>query len=345
MITNPFLTSEFIHLWLKRVEGEDKALPGLFKEKSFWLPLLVKKNSLGLRICESCGHGFADYFDLSGLSEVSLHSFWQNQSGNQWDLMILYNIVPPLSTGQFINSLTGENEVFVRRFFVDISPFLRIEQTWDKFFSTKGRKFRYNLNRAERKLDEMGGLKVVHCITPDVIEQNINKAFEIHSKRWEGRYSSSRFSKPDWQGFYKDLAIAFAENGWMDLVFLEVGCKPIAFSYGFIFNDKYYFYVTAIDPDPTYEKYSPGMILIKRLLQEAFNKDLEEFDFMLGDEAYKRIWTKDYREVYTYIIGRNTLKSKLAFYLYTSGFGLKQKIRKSMRLRGIAERVLLLLGK
>ena len=335
----PFLTSEFIHFWLERV-GKTNSL---FKEDPF---LLIKKNSLGLQIWESCGRGLVDYFDLSDLSEPSLHSFLQNQSENEWDLTILYNVVLPLSTEQFIHTITNKCDILARQFFVDISPFLKIEQTWDGFYtSTKSGKFRYNLRRAERKLDEIGGLEVVHYVTPDEVKQNIDTAFEIYKQRWEGKYTSSKFSKPEWRDFYKDVAVAFAEKGWMDLVFLKVGDKPIAFCYGFIFNNKYYFYITAIEPNPVYEKYSPGMVLIKHLLEESFKKGLEEFDFMLGDEAYKKVWTKDYREVYTYIIGRNTLKSKLVFYLYTSGFLLKQKVRKSKRLRGIVERVLLLLGK
>ena len=338
---NPFLTSEFVDLWHKRKNGEKSEVSFTLFNDSCWAIPLLFQNRLGLRVCQTFGRGFVDYFDISDLDASSIHSFSKNHSEYKWDLMILHNVVSSSSTNQLIQTVTMKDNLQIQDFFVSRAPFLKIDQNWDMFYETKKKKFRYNLNRAERKLNEIGDLKLVHHTTPDQIAQNLDLAFDIHWKRWQGRYNSSRFSHPAWKAFYRELAIAFAEKGWMDLVLLEVGGKSIAFSYGFIFNNKYYFYVTAIDPDTAYEKYSPGTVLIRHLLEKAFESGLDEFDFMLGDEAYKRIWTKSYREVYTYALTRNALKAKLIFFIYAGGLGIKQKIRQSKTLPHLAQRILL----
>ena len=37
--------------------------------------------------------------------------------------------------------------------------------------------------------------------------------------------------------------------------------------------------------------YSPGLVLIGRALEEAVERGGSEFDFLRGDEPYKRRWT------------------------------------------------------
>ena len=53
--------------------------------------------------------------------------------------------------------------------------------------------------------------------------------------------------------------------------------------------------------DDTYNKFSPGKVVISFLIKYAISEKLKEFDFGLGDEKYKSYWSNRKNKLYRHL--------------------------------------------
>ena len=59
-----------------------------------------------------------------------------------------------------------------------------------------------------------------------------------------------------------------------------------------------YYYHTGFTLE--HRKLSPGFVLLGHIMQDAFERDINEFDFLRGDEEYKYRWTESKRNLYQF---------------------------------------------
>ena len=74
--------------------------------------------------------------------------------------------------------------------------------------------------------------------------------------------------------------------------------RPIAFHFGFCYSGKYLFYKPSFALDMAH--YSPGLVLLRHLMWEAFEENARTFDFGLGEEAFKARFATTVRRVRTW---------------------------------------------
>lgn len=91
------------------------------------------------------------------------------------------------------------------------------------------------------------------------------------------------------------------------LCFLLIDNQAAACLCNFAFKNKIYSYQNGLDP--RFAKYSLGCIIHSLAIREALKEGMEEYDFLLGSEDYKREWTEQYRTLYRVIISRGFRES------------------------------------
>ena len=85
--------------------------------------------------------------------------------------------------------------------------------------------------------------------------------------------------------------------GWR-VDFLDVGDRRAsACAFGYSDGDSYYLYNSSFDP--AYSAFSPGVVLLSSLIEEMIQEGLSRFDFLKGDETYKRRLGAVHRPLYT----------------------------------------------
>ncbi len=88
------------------------------------------------------------------------------------------------------------------------------------------------------------------------------------------------------------------------MTFLMADGESAAASYGFEYAGRLYWYLSGFASQ--YAKYSVGSVLIMQLLRNAIDQGLSEFDFLTGDEAYKKNWDTHASKIVTFSsMGRN----------------------------------------
>jgi CelD/BcsL family acetyltransferase involved in cellulose biosynthesis len=109
----------------------------------------------------------------------------------------------------------------------------------------------------------------------------------LHEQRWDG---AGAFRDPRVERLHRCFAQELARRGQLWLTTLDLDGTPAAAWYGFADHDTVYFYQSGRDPRWDHE--SVGVVLMAMMIRRAIERGFRRFDFLRGDEAYKRTWTK-----------------------------------------------------
>ena len=121
----------------------------------------------------------------------------------------------------------------------------------------------------------------------DGLEQGIADYVEIYDASWR---HPEQF--PD---FMPSLIRTAAAEGWLRLLIVRLDGEPAAAQLWFVWNRKAYIYKIAYKEK--FSEYSIGSVatfaMMARVLDE---EDVDEVDYLSGDDDYKRTWMSDRRE-------------------------------------------------
>ncbi len=169
---------------------------------------------------------------------------------------------------------------------------------WEGYLAGRSSSFRKKLRQRERKLTNAHEV-LDRTATEETLEADLAQFFVLHERRWEGR---SALDAPGGRGFVTEFAAAAQRRGWLRLRLLEVDGTAVAAFLGWRVGDRYTFYQSGFDPD--WAELSVGIVMLTRTIQSAIDEGAQEFDMLLGTEAYKRRFQNAGRDVQTIVLPR-----------------------------------------
>ncbi len=179
-----------------------------------------------------------------------------------------------------------------------------------------------SLIRHERKLEKTGTLQDFHCKGTDEMLSLLEQLFEQHIERWQGTPSPSLFVNEVSKEFFRNVVANLGDLGWLRLSALRLDGALIAAHFGFVHAGRYTWYKPSFDV--SLSKFSPGEVLLKRLLEEARNEPVDIFDFTIGDEAFKLRFATETPVVQNFYV----TNSSLLHYVVRARQAVKQIARK-----------------
>jgi len=137
-------------------------------------------------------------------------------------------------------------------------------------------KFRANLRRARRQLEEQGTLTLRHV--EDFDQDALDKFYALEASGWKGQQGTAIICNQTPKLFYNEIARAAAGNGYLSLDFLELNGRPIAAHYALNLGGRYF--LAKAGYDERFHRYSPGQLLVNEILNETESRGLRELDFV-----------------------------------------------------------------
>ena len=98
-------------------------------------------------------------------------------------------------------------------------------------------KFRSNLRRTRRQLEELGAVGTQHFKSAD--PQALEKFYALEASGWKGKQGTAIACDRRTRQFYDQVAQASAQAGLLSLDFLELDNKPIAAHFALQFGGRY----------------------------------------------------------------------------------------------------------
>ncbi len=215
--------------------------------------------------------------------------------GDPWSTVILDHVD---TAGGWVDALGAGTDVRLARLervaaglpFIDLSRY----SDWDGYLADRSSNFRQQVRRFRRNAARDHELRFRRTESSAGLDSDLSTFFELHDRRWQGRGGSS-LATDRARAFHADFAAAALARGWLRLWFMEVDGTPAAAWYGWRVGGTYAYYNAGFDP--SHSNLRPGMVLMAAVIHAALEEGAAEFDFLLGNEAYKHRFADGNREV------------------------------------------------
>jgi len=135
------------------------------------------------------------------------------------------------------------------------------------------------------------------------LEEGLKVAFEIdnYSRKKSRGYSS--FSDEGIKNFYRMISKYLDKNFSIHVLYMED--QPIAYEMGFSIGSTYI--GSQLSFDERYAAYSPGKVMIVRLIEHLATSGIQLLDFGSGDSHIKRLLTSDHQQLAKVTLSQNPL--------------------------------------
>jgi len=159
-------------------------------------------------------------------------------------------------------------------------------QSFKQYLAARPSRVRNTIARKQRKLEREHGY-TIRLFTDQNLQQGLADYNAVYKASWKAH--------EQFDGFISDLARTLSRLGWLRLAVLYIDEKPAAAQFWFVVYKKASIFKLAYDD--AWKQYSPGSILISYLMEYVIDTDnVEEIDFLTGNDAYKQDWMSQRRE-------------------------------------------------
>ena len=143
--------------------------------------------------------------------------------------------------------------------------------------------------RKERQLSGKGCVRCHHHVTKEAISRHMDDYMSMHLRQWIPRENCGiTFSDESVIRFYRGIIEDLTPYGMLQLTELRLDRRPIAFYFGFRYKGTFWAYRPAFET--ALKRFSPGHIMHRYLFRDLVADGFEHFDFMRGDNAYKKLY-------------------------------------------------------
>jgi CelD/BcsL family acetyltransferase involved in cellulose biosynthesis len=322
-VTMPTMRAETLARWLEQfttpgdfqaivVEGNGRYLAAL--------PMVSRRIAKIMRAgCLTCNPWLPCgdlLLDTSADSEDALASLVSATNDLPWPLLWLNDAIIDAPRWQALSRVCrqgGLSAVEHARY-----PVAKIEVAadWDAFQKRLSRAHRQGTQKALRRLEELGELRLERQsqLAPEEVHAWLEKVFAVEDSSWKGASRSSVLRAPGMSDFFLAQARQLAEWGQLEIAVLQLEGHAIASCFGF--SAKGVYHAHKIGYDPRYGQYSPGQVMFWKILEQMHAAgDWTAFD-CIGPltEATSR-WRPS-----TYTMGRMAIATRMSGRIALGGY-------------------------
>jgi CelD/BcsL family acetyltransferase involved in cellulose biosynthesis len=142
-----------------------------------------------------------------------------------------------------------------------------------------------SIRRDAKRLARVGPIAVQHHTAAVGIRPLLPEFFQQHIDRWKATPYPSLFLDPNNRAFYERLVEELCPAGRLVFSVVRAGDHVVALHLGLRSRDEFIWYKPTFKME--FQRYSPGMVLLKSLIEYAQAEGCAAFDFGRGDEPFK----------------------------------------------------------
>lgn len=185
----------------------------------------------------------------------------------------------------------------VERRHESVCPGVDLDGDFEGYVAGLSKKDRHELRRKMRNLEAAGQAGFDSADTPDGIAAKLDRFFELMRI---SRGDKDEFLTPAMEAFFRDLAATFSALGMLRLSTLTLDGAEIAMTLAFEDEANVYLYNSGYDP--AFAHLAAGLVSKAWAIRDACERGKRRFDFLRGEEEYKRRLGGVEREVVTLVL-------------------------------------------
>jgi CelD/BcsL family acetyltransferase involved in cellulose biosynthesis len=233
--------------------------------------------------------GCPDHLDMLAAPGADLHALAAALEALPWQIVLLENVADPAPNLDRLCVALAQGGHAVRPAPLWACPRLALPDSWDAYLATLSSARRQTVRRKERALSRDHAVTLTDYAAGRV-EEGWAHLLRLHDQRWSGQ---GAFRDPAIERLQLSFAREMAQRQRLWLTTLDLDEEPAAAWYGFSSEDTVYFYQSG--RAPRWEGESVGLVLMGMMIRRAIERGYKWFDFLRGEDAYKRDWTSTQR--------------------------------------------------
>jgi len=254
--------------------------------------------------------------------EACCEAFWEHLEEGEWDVLQLPQLPDDSVASRVLAELAAARGFLVGKWRGSRAPYLTLDGSFADLEAKLAPKFRWRLRNVRRKAQALGAvdLEIVDGLAG--LDEALSAGFALEAAAWKGEAGTAIDSDPRVESFYRLLAYRAALQGRLELHFLRVGGRRIAF--GYCLRHRGTLFCLKGGYDPAYAHCSPCNLLIELVLRDAFARGVREYDFLGDTEPWKRAWTGQARPHHWLFAFRPSVRTR---FLHLLKFHLAPRLR------------------
>ena len=151
-----------------------------------------------------------------------------------------------------------------------------------------GRSTRSTLRQTLRAYGALGPLRVDTAREPARALEWFDAFEALHTASWQSRGREGCFASPFFARFHRALIARTAASGFAQLSRVTAGEAIVGYLYSLCWRGRLYFYNAGLNYGLLQRHDRPGIAALHTAVQQAAHDGLHVFDFLAGDQDYKR---------------------------------------------------------
>ena len=172
----------------------------------------------------------------------------------------------------------------------EVCPYIELSGIWSCPLDGLPNSLTKYIKRKQRRIyrDKEVHVRTIQCA--DDLQRHLEKFFVLHRKRMKEKSLPGFFQTENQNKMFIEISHELLKRGWLRFLIIEIDGEVAGGIYAFAFKDKCYFYQSGLDP--RFKSYSLGYLLHYYLIEEVWKEGCKEYDFLRGDEMFKKQWTE-----------------------------------------------------
>lgn len=189
----------------------------------------------------------------------------------------------------------------------DVCPYFDLPESYQALLDG----YSANMRKITRRTLRRAGDQVRMADHTEIgdVETVLSEARRLHTLSRGKKGDAGSLGRSGYMEFHRELIRSLSHGDALYMKFLVSAGTPIAYRHGFLVDGVYYDYQTGYDP--AHERLRPGFVILALVVEDLIRRGVRRFDFLRGDEPYKRHWASKDRRSYRYLIFPPRLRSWL----------------------------------
>ena len=188
-------------------------------------------------------------------------------------------------------------------------PQILINKSWGEFKASKRERFRKMLRYITNRVNKLGARVELHTKNK---ENLFGDFLEVSSQSWLAQEGATLVNEESKKELYKLLFENASKNKWLYAWILRKSDEePIAVEFDLKYNNKVYALMSLYKEK--YEQDSPGTYLHSQIVKHCFENGIKMYDMGPGLNQYKLGWTENLRNLVSFQIFNNSIKSRITY--------------------------------
>lgn len=163
-----------------------------------------------------------------------------------------------------------------------VCPHFTLPATYEAYVATLSKKDRHELRRKQRRLEGESGVRWHYVERREDLDPALDTFIQLHRSS-KGR--KAIFMDAPMERFFREMAAAVFDRGWLQLAFLDVHDQPVACNFGFDYRGTVSLYNSGYNLE--FARLSVGLLIVAYGIRHAIEAGRREYDFLRGNEPYK----------------------------------------------------------